>query len=78
VSAATCSNITASWYFANLYYCGDYEYSSDFLPDMRSKAHDYVVNYYWGSGVYDDPAWWSRVTPFEGPAYYDSAWEVYQ
>lgn len=78
VSAATCSNISASWSFVNLYYCGDYEYSSDFLSDMRSKALDYVVDHYYGNDVSYDPAWWGRVTPFDGPAYYDGAWEVYQ
>ena len=76
LSAASCANIEASWDTASLYYCGDYGYSSDFLDDMRSKASAYVQAYNWGSGVYDDPYWWGRVTPFDGPAYYDSAWAV--
>lgn len=76
VFAASCENIDSSYQYANVYNCGPYDYENDALPDMRAKAGAYVQAYNWGDGVYQDPYWWSRITPFDAPGYYDSAWPV--
>jgi hypothetical protein len=57
--------------------CGEYSGdSSSALDDMRGIAGSLAQNYYWANDVYHDPYWWARVTPFDEPAYYDSAWEM--
>jgi len=76
VLAASCESMSSNWDTASIDNCGPYEYSTDPIVDMRSKIGAYVVNYNWGGGVYQDPFWWVRLTPFEEDAYYSSAWAV--
>jgi hypothetical protein len=76
-----CDDVTASWDYADLTYCGPYEYEGDdyALNDIQSTAYDYIESYGWDCcgtaslSLY----WWGRDTPFDEPAYYSSGFAIY-
>jgi hypothetical protein len=70
-----CGDVTASWDWADLTYCGPYYYEPpDPLIDLENTAYDYVTSYYYGSNVY--LYWWGRDTPFDEDAYYSAGFQV--
>ena len=70
-----CQEVTASWYWATLQYCGPYPYEDNVLGSLTSTATSYVQNYYWGT--YAELYWWARVTPYDEPGYYDAGFMVF-
>jgi hypothetical protein len=76
-SYGNCSDVTASWNWASVSYCGPYAYENEsyVLGDLTNTAYSYVTDYYWGYGVY--LYWWGRDTPFDQDAYYSAGFEVY-
>lgn len=74
IAYGNCQDVTASWDWGNTYYCGEYIYENDALPGMGATMTQYVQDYYWGTSV--ELYWWSRVTPFDQPAYYQAGWRI--
>jgi hypothetical protein len=69
-----CSDVTASWDWATLTYCGPFQ-SEEPVSALTDIAYSYVTGYGWGSGVY--MYWWGRDTPFDEDAYYSAGFQVY-
>jgi hypothetical protein len=75
-----CQDVTITGDYADLTYCGPYEYEGDdyALNDMAATAYDYLETYGYDccgtAGVVF--YWWGRDTPFDQPAYYSSGFAI--
>lgn len=74
IQYGNCEDVTASYSWGNTYYCGEYFYEDNALSDMDSTMTQFVQSYYYGTSA--DLYWWSRVTPFDAPAYYSAGWSI--
>jgi hypothetical protein len=65
-----CEDVTASWDWADLTYCGPYFYETEAAQGLEDTAYDYVTSYGWGNNV--QFYWVGRDTPVDEVAYYSA------
>jgi hypothetical protein len=70
-----CEDVSASWQWADLTYCGPYYYETQAAQGLTDTAYTYVNTYGWGGNV--QLYWMGRDTPFDEDAYYSAGFQVY-
>jgi hypothetical protein len=75
VQFGNCQDVSGSYDWASLTYCGEYQSENGVPEDLDATGQSFVESYNFGSNF--ELYWWGRVTPFDEPGYYSGGGTVW-